>query len=716
MPHRPTLPTTLLSLATPLLATCASPAPEIAEAAPPPPPVTERVGVVDDYGETVVADPYRWLEDPDSAETRAWIDAQNAVTRAHLDAAPGRDVIEANVRELWTYESYGTPSEHGGWYYFTYDDGTMSQSQLVRSRTPGGERELVLDPNTFSEDGTVSLGGLSFSRSGRYLAYGTSDGGSDWRLWRVRDLETGRDLPDVIDWSRFSSPAWSADDSGFYYGRYPETDERLTARAVFQSVHYHALGTDQSEDVLVHEDPENPERGFAALPSRDGRWLVLYVREGTARKNRLWFKDLSQGPDAPWNRRFDAFDAQYTPLGNVGSTFWIQTDAGAPLGRVVTVDAADPEAPLVEVVPERESVLTSASYVGDRLVLTYLEDAISRVRTATPTGRPLDDVRLPGVGTASGFDGEIGDDETFFSFSTFTTPLSTYRLDLTTGRVERVRRPRVPFDSDAFVTDRLFYRSADGTRVPLFVTRREGTQRDGTNPTLLYGYGGFNIAMRPRYSPAVAAWLELGGTYAVACLRGGGEYGREWHLAGTRERKQNVFDDFVAAAEFLVAERWTDRDHLAIAGGSNGGLLVGACVNQRPDLFAAAIPAVGVMDMLRYHRFTIGAAWASDYGRSDDPEMFPHLLAYSPYHNATPGTDYPAVLVTTADHDDRVVPAHSYKYAAAMQYAQSGDAPILIRIDTRAGHGAGRSREQEIDETVDRWAFLAQHLGMTPPE
>ncbi|MEM6672761.1 MAG: prolyl oligopeptidase family serine peptidase [Planctomycetota bacterium] len=703
-----------------LLAACASPSEEPradgAQTAVVAEDIAPRLDVVDDYHGTQVSDPYRWLEEPDDPATRTWIAAQNVITRAHLDSIDGRDAIKARVAALWTYERFGVPSEHGGRYYFTYDDGTMNQSQLVGAASPDGSRTVVLDPNTFSADGTVSLGGTSFSHDGRYLAYGISDGGSDWRLWRVRDIESGSDLADVIDWSRFSTPAWTADDSGFYYGRYPETEERLTAQALYQSVHYHALGTPQSEDVLVHDDPDHPERSFAVLPSEDGRWLALYGREGTARKNRLWFKDLAAGDGADWNRRFDDFDAQYVPLGNVGSTFWLRTDQGAPRGRIVTVDASDPTAPLVEVVPESQSVLSTASYVGDRLFLTYLEDALTRVAMVKPDGTPIGDVPLPGIGTASGFGGDIGDTETFFSFSAYTSPTSTYRFDLEDGSVSLVRRPDVPFDSDAYETKQVFYRSKDGTRVPMFVTHRKGQELDGDQPTLLYGYGGFNIAMRPSFSPATAAWLDLGGVYAVACLRGGGEYGREWHMAGTKERKQNVFDDFIAAAEYLVAERYTRPERLAIFGGSNGGLLVGACVNQRPDLYAAAIPAVGVMDMLRYHEFTVGAAWASDYGRSDDPTMFPYLYAYSPYHNAAPGTEYPAILVTTAERDDRVVPAHSFKYAAAVQHAQGGDEPILIRIETRAGHGAGKSREQAIEEVADRWAFLAHHLGMDVPK
>jgi len=678
----------------------------------PRPPLAERVDVVDDYHGTRVADPYRWLEDPDSPRTRSWIEAENRVTRAHLDAVPERAAIAERVAELWTYESFGIPRRHGDWTYFTYNDGHLSQSQLVRTRSFGGGHEVVLDPNTFSADGTVSLGGTSFSHAGRYLAFGISDGGSDWRTWRVRDLESGRDLPDVIEWSRFSTPSWAADDSGFFYGRYPEADRKLVSRAHDQAVWFHVLGTEQSQDVLIHRDPEHPDRSFDVEATKDGRWLSLSVREGTARKNRLWFRAAEAGNDAPWMRRFDEFDAFYEVLGNVGSRFWIRTDNGAPRGRVVRIDLDAPGAPLEEVVAEGEDVLDSASLVGDRLILVTLEDATSRVRTADLDGRPLGALALPGLGTARGFEGEPGDVDTFFSFQSFLEPTSNFRYDLASEEVEPVTRPRVPFDGSAYETHQHFLSSRDGTRVPIFVTHAKGLVLDGTNPTLLYGYGGFDIPMQPAFSPANAAWLDLGGVYAVACLRGGGEYGREWHLAGTKEHKQNVFDDFIAAAEWLVSEGYTSSERLAIHGGSNGGLLVGACLNQRPDLFAAAVPSVGVMDMLRYHLFTIGAAWASDYGRSDDPAMFPHLLAYSPYHNVRPGARYPAVLVTTADHDDRVVPAHSFKYAAALQAAQGGDEPILIRIDTRAGHGAGKSREQSIEEVTDRLTFLYEELDL----
>jgi len=676
-------------------------------------PESPRGAVIDDYHGTAVPDPYRWLEDSDSPETRAWIESQNELTQAQLEAIPERDAIRARLEALWTYERFGVPTRHGDWYYYSYNDGRMSQSQVVRSRTLTGEFEVVLDPAGFSEDGTVSLGGTSFSRAGRYLAYGQSDGGSDWRTWRVRDLETGENLvQDVIEWSRFSSPTWAPDDTGFYYGRYPETADRLTAEAGLQSIWYHRLGTSQSEDSLIYEDPEHPDRMQGLALTDDGRFLMLFGREGTAPRNRLHFMDLEAAPDAPWIPVFDDFDAQYTPLGNEGWTFWIETDKDAPLGRIVKVDCSQPGNPLESVVPEDKNVLASASLIGGRIYANYLADARSRVLVFEQDGTPVGPLTLPGLGSASGFGGRQQDTETFFSFSSYATPPSIYRVDVASEEVTLVRRAAVPFDAEAYEVHQFFYPSRDGTRIPIFLTHKRGLVLDGTHPTLLTGYGGFNISLRPGFSTQAASWLEMGGVYAVACLRGGGEYGREWHEAGILQRKQTVFDDFIAAAEWLSIAGYTRPSKLAILGGSNGGLLVGATLNQRPDLFGAALPAVGVMDMLRYHTFTIGKAWASDYGRSDDPEMFTSLRAYSPVHNAVPGTHYPATMITTGDHDDRVVPAHSFKYAAAVQFAQAGSAPILIRIETRAGHGAGKSREQALQEVADRWAFLVQHLEM----
>jgi len=682
-----------------------------AEAAPLDYPEADRTGVVDEYHGTQVADPYRWLEDPDSPESRAWIEAENELTNGWLAEVPARAAIEAKLTALWSYERFGMPARHGEHYFYSYDDGEMDQPVLCRVADLAAQPEVVLDPNTFSEDGTVSLGGTSFSEDGRYLAYGLSDGGSDWRTWYVRDLDTGTDLEDRLEWAKFTSPAWTHDGAGFFYGRFPETDDRLQAQNENQRVYYHRIGTEQSEDALVYEDPEHPRRMASPVVTDDGRYLLFYMRDGTSRNNGLYVRDLGRD-GAELVRLFDEFDASYVPIANEGALLWIRTDKDAPRGRVVQVDARRPGGPMIEVVPEREEALQGVSRVGDKLFASYLVHAKTLVRIHALDGKPEGELELPGIGSASGFGGKPEDTETFFSFTSFTTPAAIYRYDLASGESSVFKRPEIPFDPERFTTRQVFYASPDGTRIPMFITHAKGMAMDGARPTILNGYGGFNIAITPGFSPPVACWLEMGGIYAVANLRGGGEYGRDWHLAGTKENKQNVFDDFIAAGEWLVAEKVTRPNRLAIMGGSNGGLLVGACVNQRPDLFGAALPAVGVMDMLRYHEFTIGAAWASDYGRSDDAEMFPHLLAYSPVHNVADGTDYPATFITTGDHDDRVVPGHSFKYAAAMQHAQAGPAPILIRIETRAGHGAGKSRAQSIQEASDRWTFLARTFDM----
>ncbi|TDJ71495.1 MAG: S9 family peptidase [Planctomycetota bacterium] len=680
--------------------------------APSPYPTARRGDVVDDYHGTLVADPYRWLEDPNSPETRRWIEAENVHTHAWLAEVPERALIRARLEELSNNERFGLPEARAGRYFFTYNDGVMEQSVLCRAPDLESEPEVVLDPNDFSDDGTVSLGGKSYSEDGRFLAYGLSDGGSDWRTYRIRDLETGEDLEEVLEWIKWGTPAWTHDNAGFFYARYPETVDRMRATVKSNKLYYHRLGTPQSEDEVVYEDLLNTSRTFAPMVTDDGAFLVIYASQGTSRNNGLYFKDL-RDPDAVVLHLFDSFDASYVPIGNEGWTFWIQTDLSAPKGRVIRYDLA-PSGGQTEVVPERDEALEDVSFVGGRLFATYLSDAKTVVRMFTPDGEDLGELALPGIGTASGFGGRQDDTETFYTFSSYTTPSTIFRYDIESGESTEVRSSNVPFDSSQFVTNQVFYRSKDGTRIPMFVTRARVSGPSTGQPTLLYGYGGFNISQRPRFSASIAAWLEMGGVYAVANIRGGGEYGRAWHLAGTLQNKQNVFDDFIAAAEFLILSGVTTRDRLAIAGGSNGGLLVAACLNQRPDLFGAALPAVGVQDMLRYHLFTVGWAWASDYGTADDPEMFPTLLAYSPLHNTKAGASYPPTLITTADHDDRVVPAHSFKYAAALQYAQGGTDPILIRIETRAGHGAGKSRSQRLEEATDRWAFLVRALDMQP--
>ncbi|HEX2093305.1 MAG TPA: prolyl oligopeptidase family serine peptidase [Longimicrobiaceae bacterium] len=680
-------------------------------------PETRRSDQVDDYHGTRVADPYRWLEDTDSPETGAWVEAQNRVTFGYLETIPERERIRRRLTELWNYERYGVPSREGGKYFFFRNSGLQNQSVLYVQRTLDAEPRVLLDPNTLSPDGTVSLTSLSVSEDGRTLAYGTSSGGSDWNELRVRDVETGQDLPDHLRWIKFSAVAWTHDGKGVFYSRYPEpSGNALTAENLNHKLYYHRLGTPQSQDVLVYQRPDHPEWRFSPWVTDDGRYLVIYVSYQTSR-NDLLFVDLgsAQRPriDGEVRGLVGGFNANYSVIGNDGPVFYVRTDRNAPKGRVVAIDTRRPqEAHWRTVIPEGEDVLQGVRIINNQFVASYLHDASDRVRIFSLDGRPGREIRLPTLGTVGGLSGERGDTEMFYSFTSFLYPTTIFRYDFRTGQSTVFRRPQIGFDPSAYETRQVFYPSRDGTQVPMFVTHRRDLRLDGNNPTLLYGYGGFNVSMTPGFLVSNLVWLEMGGVYAVANLRGGGEYGEEWHLAGTRERKQNVFDDFVAAAEHLVAQGYTSPGKLAISGASNGGLLVGAAMTQRPDLFRAALPAVGVLDMLRYHRFTIGKAWAVDYGTADEPEGFRYLYAYSPLHNLKPGTCYPATLVTTADHDDRVVPGHSFKFAAALQAAQGCGNPTLIRIETRAGHGAGKPTSKQIEEETDRWAFLVKELGV----
>jgi len=677
-------------------------------------PDARRVEHYDTYHGVRVQDPYRWLENPDSPETRAWIEAQNAVTFAYLENIPARSDIEQRLTELWNYERYGMPFEEGGRYFFTRNSGLQDQSVLYVAEYLDGEPRVLLDPNTLSEDGTISLAGIAVSPDGEHLAYAISDGGSDWRTWRVRSVDTGEDLPDEIKWSKFSGASWDADGEGFYYSRYdaPRAGAELEGQNYYQKLYYHELGTEQSQDRLVYERPDQKEWGFNGSVTDDGDYLIITVWEGTSRKNRVYFRPLNL-PEAPVVRLLDEADAQYSFIGNDGPTFFFRTDLDASRGRVIAIDINNPgRASWETVIPETEQTLQGVSYVGGHLVTTYLEDAKSAVDIFTTDGEFVREVGLPGIGSVGGFGGDADENETFYRFTSYTDPGAIYRYDIATGQSQLWRRPDVDFDSSQFVTKQVFYRSKDGTRVPMFITHKKGLVLDGSNPTLLYGYGGFNIPLTPGFNVANVPWLEMGGVYAVANLRGGGEYGEEWHQAGMKLNKQNVFDDFIAAAEWLIDEDYTSSEKLAISGGSNGGLLVGACMAQRPDLFGATLPAVGVMDMLRFNKFTIGWAWESDYGSPENPEEFEALYAYSPYHNLREGVAYPATMVTTADHDDRVVPAHSFKFAAALQHAHAGAEPVLIRIETRAGHGAGTPTSKQIEQAADRWAFLVRELGV----
>jgi prolyl oligopeptidase len=677
-------------------------------------PVAKKVDQTDDYHGTKVADPYRWLEDANSAETKSWVDAENQVTQSYLAQIPQREAIRQRLTQLWNYERYSVPYKEGGRYFFSRNDGLQNQAVLYTMKSLKDTPRLLLDPNTLSLDGTVALAGMAVSRDGKLLAYSTAASGSDWNEIRVRDVDTGKDLEDHIKWVKFSSTAWTRDGKGFFYSRYDEPKEatKLADVNYFQKLYFHKLGTPQSADVLVYDRPDEKEWGFGATTTDDGRYLLITATKGTAHKYRIFYKDLSK-PDSKVQPLIDNFDAGYDFVDNVGSVFYFATDRNAPRKRIVAIDLNKAqEANWKTVVPESQQTLVSASMVNNQLVTEYLADARSVVKVVDLKGKPVREIALPGIGSASGFGGKRGDTETFFSFTGFTTPTTIYRVDMKSGAATVFRKPDVKFNPADYETRQQFYTSRDGTRVPMFIVSKKGLKMDGSNPTYLYGYGGFNISMTPGFSPANLAWMEMGGVYVVANLRGGGEYGESWHEAGTRLKKQNVFDDFIGAAEWLVNNKLTSPSKLAIGGGSNGGLLVGAAMTQRPELFGAAIPQVGVMDMLRFHKFTIGWAWTSDYGSSENADEFKALVKYSPLHNLKPGTCYPATMITTADHDDRVVPAHSFKFAATAQADQAGGNPIIIRIDTKAGHGAGKPTSKQIEEVADRWGFLSKALKM----
>lgn len=678
-------------------------------------PPTRKADQVDDYHGVKVADPYRWLEDLDSEATRRWVEAQNKLTFGFLNQIPSRQKLEDRLTTLWNYEKYGVPFKEGGNYFYTRNSGLQNQSVLYTVSSLEGQPRVLLDPNTLSSDGTVALSGASISDDGKLMAYSLSASGSDWQEWKVRDVVTGKDLTDHLKWVKFSGASWTPDGKGFFYSRYEEPkDHALKGVNYFQKLYYHRIGTPQSEDVLIYERPDQKEWFFGGSVTEDGRYLIIGVYQGTDVKNRLYYKDL-KAADSPVVKLLDEFDASYNFIGNDGSTFWFQTDSEAPRGKIIAIDITRSERKNWKVVvPEAKETLQGVSFVNHLFVANYLKDAHTQVKIFETNGRFVRQVEFPGLGTAVGFGGKAKDKETFYAFTSFTVPTRIYRYDMVTGKSEIFREPKVDFDPNTFETRQVFYPSKDGVKIPMFITHKKGLKLDGTNPTYLYGYGGFNVSLTPAFSVGNLVWMEMGGVYAQANLRGGGEYGEDWHQAGMKLKKQNVFDDFIAAAGWLIANKYTSKSKLAIGGGSNGGLLVGAVLNQRPDLFGAALPAVGVMDMLRFQKFTIGWAWVSDYGSSENPEEFKALYAYSPLHNIKPGAEYPPTLVTTADHDDRVWPGHSFKYAAALQEAQAGAAPILIRIETKAGHGAGKPTSKIIEEIADSWAFLVRVLGIEP--
>lgn len=683
-------------------------------------PASKTVGQMDDYQTVKLSDPYRWLEDVDSADTKTWVGAQNQTTFSFLKTLPQRDAIKQRLLELINYPRYSLPTKEGGRYFYTANTGLQNQSPLFVKDSLAAESRLLLDPNTMSKDGTVALSTTAPSPDGRWLGYALATAGSDWNDFRVLDLATGLDTADVIKWVKFSSFSWTKDGQGFFYSRYPEP--RQEGNQVFsdlanQKIYYHRIGTAQSADRLVYERPDQPKWGLGGTVTDDGRYLLIYVSDGTDPRHRLYYLDLKNPlhPELQGEvvKLIDVLEAQYHVLGNSGTVLYVQTDLEATRHRIIAIDLSQAgRANWKTLVPEAKDVIESAGYVGGKFVVNYLEDAKSRLVVFGADGSRLRTIELPGVGTVAALSGRYDEPELFFNFTSYVYPTANFRHDLTTGRTEVFQAPKVAFDASSYETKQVFYTSKDGTRVPMFITARKGLKLDGSHPTFLTAYGGFNISMKPSFSASNLAWLELGGVYAVPNLRGGGEYGKEWHLAGTKEHKQNVFDDFIAAGDFLVSAGYTAHDKLVISGGSNGGLLIGAVVNQRPDLARVAFPAVGVMDMMRFHKFTIGWAWASDYGSADDPAMARYLAAYSPVHNVKAGVKYPAIMVTTGDHDDRVHPGHSFKYAAALQAANPDNpSPMFIRIETNAGHGAGKPITKQIEETADKFAFALHFTG-----
>ena len=677
-------------------------------------PYSRKSEQVDNYHGTKVTDPYRWLENPDSEDTIAWVEAQNKVTFGFLEKIPARENIKKRLTKLWDYEKYGIPFQEGNRYFYFKNNGLQNQSVLYTLKNLEEEPTVLLDPNKLSEDGTVALSGISVSEDGKYLAYGISIAGSDWQEWKVRNIETGEDLTDHLKWIKFSGVSWTNDSKGFFYSRYDEPNEETKLEDVnyYQKLYYHQLGEPQSEDILIYERSDEKEWGFNGNVTEDGKFLIISVWLGTDSKNLVFYNDLTNS-NSEVVELINEFESAYSFIDNDENIFYFQTDFNAPRGRVIAIDTKKPESKnWREIIPQTPETLESVGTINNQFLAEYLKDARSQIKIFKFNGDFVREVELPGIGSVSGFNGKSKDTETFYAFTSFTTPGTIYRYDMVTGKSTVFRQPKVDLNADNYETKQIFYNSKDGIQIPMFITHKKGIKLDGNNPTYLYGYGGFNISLTPTFSVSSLVWMEMGGVFAVPNIRGGGEYGEEWHQAGIKDKKQNVFDDFIAAAEWLIDNGYTKSEKLAIAGGSNGGLLVGACMTQRPDLFGAALPAVGVLDMLRFHKFTIGWAWVPEYGSSENPEEFKTLYAYSPLHNLKSGTAYPATLITTADHDDRVVPAHSFKFAAALQAAQHGDAPVLIRIETKAGHGAGKPTAKIIEEAADKWAFLVKTLGM----
>ena len=666
----------------------------------------------DVYHGITVADPYRWMEDTDSHQTKEWIEAENKLTFDYLASIEQRSQIKERLTEIWNYETYFWAQKVGGLYFFAKNDGLQNQKVIYKTSSLTGESTVFFDPNKLSTDGTTALGGSAFSPDGKLWAYGLAVAGSDRMEWRIKDVATGNDLPDILPPNRQGEISWMKDSSGFFYSAFPQTREggELRETTYFHKLYFHKLGTPQSDDVVVYERPDNKEYVISGQVSEDGKWLVISVGKGTERMNMVYVKDLVR-KDEPIVPLVTNLKNAYAFVGNNGDRLYFQTDLDAPRNRLASVNIRKPNL-WTNVVRESSDTLESTSFINNQFVLSYMKDAYSQIKIYSRKGRFVRDVQLPGIGSADGFGGKRSDTQTFYSFESFNVPTTLFHYDMRNGKSTVFRQSKTTFDPSAFEVKQVFYFSKDKTRVPMFIVHKKGLKLDSNNPTLLRGYGGFNIPITPAFSPARIAWMEMGGVFAVANIRGGSEYGKKWWEGGSRLNKQNVFDDFIAAGEWLIDNKYTQTKKLAIEGRSNGGLLIGAVLNQRPDLFGAAIASVGVMDMLRFDKFTIGYMWKSDYGSTDDLADFKAMYAYSPYHNVHKGAHYPATLITTADHDDRVFPAHSFKYAAAIQAAQSGDAPLLIRIETKAGHGAGKSTSKVIEETADMYAFLAKNLCM----
>jgi prolyl oligopeptidase len=756
--HRYTLPSSVL-LVTALAAALGAQT----ETPPLAYPSAARGTQVDVYHGVSIADPYRWLEDTDAPATKAWVEAQNKLSDSFLAGIPERPAIKDRLTQLWNYARYSAPFKEGGRYFYFQNTGLQNQNVLYVQDGRNARPRVLLDPNVLSPDGTVALSGQAASDDGHYLAYSLSASGSDWQELHVRDVNDARDLPDTVKWVKFSGISWTHDNKGFFYSRYdePTSGNKMTNVNRNQKVYYHRIGRDQSRDELIYDRPDQPDWIFDATVSDDGQYLIITVSQGTDVRTRLYFIDLDNpgGPQInnPVVRLIDKLDAEYAFVGNKGTIFYVRTDRNAPRGRIIAISIDNPrEERWNTLVAESKDALVSATMAGDDIVANYLQDAHSSIRFFTgsrdvrrdarprPTqqqpprnpGGVYDDTStapisgrsqatggtfvmrgelpLPGIGTVGELNGKQNDNELFYSFTSFLYPTTIYRFDLDSRKNELFRAPKVAFDPSKYETRQVFYASKDGTKVPMFITAKKGLVLDGSNPTLLYAYGGFNISLTPTFSSANAAWLDMGGIYAQPNLRGGGEYGKEWHEGGMLAKKQNVFDDFIAAAQYLISQKYTSTPKLAIRGASNGGLLVGAVMTQRPDLFGAALPEVGVMDMLRFQKFTIGWAWTSDYGSSDNADQFAYLRAYSPLQNIKPGTCYPPTLAFTADHDDRVVPGHTFKFIATLQAAQACANPVLVRIETKAGHGAGKPTTKQIDEAADRFAFLVRELHMKP--